>query len=163
MKLRFMNDTSSVISQLIMAQEKTAVPLTPSHVEYLTPDGLNYVGAHISGGVMKRPVGYDKTPTMKEIILDLGATPEQDKIFDDYMNSIIGEEYDWRAILGFILPEHEHIPNHVICSAACTDGLRKCSWLQWVISAPFHLMSPRDLLVGISFRMEIPMDLSPVT
>ena len=139
------------------------MPLTPSHVEYVTPDGLSYIGAHISGGVMLRPVGYDKTPTMKELILNLTTTPEQDKAFDAYMRSLIGEEYDWRAILGFILPEHEHIANHVICSAACVLGLRKCNWLRWLIAAPAHLVSPRDLLLGISFQMEVPMDLTPTS
>jgi hypothetical protein len=156
MKLRFMNDPSSLVSRAIMLQEKTAMPLTPSHVEYLTPDGQFYIGAHLSGGVRKRPVGYDKTPTMQEIILDLGATPEQDQIFDVHMNSIVGEPYDWRAILGFILPEHEHILNHVICSAACVLGLRKCSWLQSPIATPAHLTSPRDLLMGLSFRTQVP-------
>lgn len=155
MILRFVQG-SEFASRLIIAQEKTALPFTPSHVEALTPDGQFYLGAHIDGGVMKRPIGYDKDTTVHELLLTLDATAEQDAAFHTYLESHIGEKYDWRAIIGFVLPEHEHIPEHTICSALITGGLRACNWFKWPLAAPWHLIDPRDLLLMLSSQMAIP-------
>lgn len=146
-------------SLAIMAQEKTAMPFTPSHVEGLTADGGFYIGAHLDGGVQKRPVGYDKPSTVHELLLKLDATPEQDAKFYAFLESKIGQPYDWQAIIGFILPEHEHVLNHSICSALVTLALRACGWFESPLAAPAHLINPRDLLLIISGRMTVPMDL----
>lgn len=158
MIIRFVQG-SSFESLAIIAQSKTAMPLTPSHVEALTPDGAFYIGAHISGGVQKRPVGYDKAETVHELLLNLGATANEDAKFFAFLETKIGQPYDWRAILGFLLPAHEHILNHSICSALVTLALRACGWFEAPLAAPAHLISPRDLLLIISGRMTVPMDL----
>lgn len=158
MIIRFMQGTS-FDSLAIMAQEKTAVPFQPSHVEGLTADGQFYIGAHLEGGVQKRPVGYDKATTRYELSLKLDATPEQDAAFYAFLESKIGEPYDWRAILGFLVPKHEHELNHAICSALVTLALRSCGWFASPLAAPAHLISPRDLLLIVSGRMTVPMDL----
>lgn len=133
------------------------MPFTPSHVEALTVDGKFYLGAHSDGGVMKRPVGYDKDMTAHELLLTLDATPEQDAAFWKFLESHIGEPYDWSAIFGFVLPEHEHVFEHVICSALMTLGLRACNWFASPLAAPAHLIDPRDLLLLISGRTTVPM------
>lgn len=155
MILRFCQG-NDLIAKDIIWQEKTAMPFTPSHVEALTADGGFYIGAHLSGGVMKRPVGYDKDTTVHELLLTLDADPATDKAFFDYLNLHLGEPYDWKAIVGFLLPEHEHIPNHTICSALITMALRTCGWFVWPLAAPAHLIDPRDLLLMISGRMMVP-------
>jgi hypothetical protein len=48
------------------------------------------------------------------------------------------------------------LAGHAICSALITLALRACGWLQWPIAAPAHLVDPRDLLLIISGRMQIP-------
>lgn len=154
MIIRFVQGTS-LTSRLIMAQEKTAMPFTPSHVEALTPDGF-YLGAHDDGGVQKRPVGYDKATMAHELLLDLATSPKCDEIFYDYLNSHIGEPYDWKAIFGFIVPGHEHDVGHVICSALQTLALRACGYFPWPLAAPAHLIDPRDLLLMISGKMAVP-------
>jgi hypothetical protein len=153
--IRFVQGTA-FSSRLIVAQEKTAMPFTPSHVEALTPDGLWYLGAHDDGGVQKRPLGYDKAAMAHELLLSLDTTPEQDAAFWKFLEGHIGEPYDWKAILGFIIPGHEHLAGHAICSALITLALRACGWLQWPIAAPAHLVDPRDLLLIISGRMQVP-------
>jgi hypothetical protein len=162
MILRFVQG-SGVVSRLIMAQEKTAMPFTPSHVEALTIDKQFYIGAHIDGGVQKRPIGYDKDTTVHELLLDLGAARNpidsaewQDQEFEKFLISKIGEPYDWLSIPGFLVPEHLHLVDHIICSALQTFALRKCLWLPWPVAAPFHLIDPRDLLLMISARMQVP-------
>ena len=154
MIIRFVKGTK-LGSLFIEWQEKTAMPFTPSHVEALTPDGF-YLGAHIGSGIKKRQVGYDKDIMSTELLLTLDATPEQDKKFYEFLATKIGEPYDWRAILGFVLPHHEHIQDHAICSAYMTLALRECGWFPFKLAAPAHLISPRDLLLLISAKMQIP-------
>ena len=156
MKIRFVQG-SELSSRLIVAQEKAAMPFTPSHVEAVTPDG-SYLGSMLDGGVQRRPPGYDAGKVAHELILTLEATVDQDAKFYAFLDKHVGEPYDWRAIIGFILPEHEHLTNHAICSALITLALRACEWFKWPLAAPAHLVDPRDLLLLISGRMEIPME-----
>ncbi len=140
----------------IAALEKTALPFTPSHVEAVSPDGF-YLGAHFSGGVQKRPKDYDAGKFSHELFLTLETTEDQAVAFYAFLDKHIGEKYDWRAIVGFIIPEHEHIPNHTICSALIALALRSCNYFQWPLAAPAHLIDPRDLLLVLSGRMAVPM------
>lgn len=157
MIIRFVRGTAWE-SMAIAAQEKTAMPFTPSHVEAMSQDGKSYIGAHMDGGVQARPVGYDKATVQNEVLLQLEATPDQDAAFFAFLTAHLGEPYDWRAILGFILPAHEHQTNHAICSALVTLALRApgCEWFRWRLAAPAHLVDPRDLLLMLSTHMQIP-------
>jgi hypothetical protein len=144
-------------SDAIVALEKVAIPFTPSHVEAVTPDGY-YLGAHLSGGVQKRPKNYDATDFSHELFLTLdGVTDAQSAAFYSFLESHIGEPYDWKAILGFLIPEHEHTLDHAICSALITLALRACEWFPFPLAAPAHLVDPRDLLLMISSRQHVPM------
>lgn len=170
MILRFVRGTAWT-STLIAWQEKAALPFTPSHVEALTSDGKSYIGAHIDGGVAVRPIGYDKGQVaclphgydktafpggLCDLHLKLDATPAQDKDFYSYMNAGIGEPYDWLSIIGFVVPEHFHLRNHVICSAKISLALRAAEWFPFRLSAAAHLIDPRDLLLMLSTHMQIP-------
>lgn len=155
MILRFVRGSDS-ISRLIIAQEKTAMPITPSHVEAVTPDGF-YLGAHYSTGVEERKPGYDSAWLAGELILPLPATPEQDAAFYTFLRSKIGEPYDWSSIFGFVLTGHHHEVDHAICSALVSLALRHCGWFASPLAAPAHLVSPRDLLLILSGRIVVPM------
>jgi hypothetical protein len=164
MIIRFVRGTAWE-STAIAWQEKACMPFIPSHVEALTPDGKFYIGAHMDGGVRARPVGYDAGLVAKlpdgstcDLQLPLESTPAQDAAFYPFLDSHIGEPYDWRAIIGFLLPEHEHQPQHAICSALITLALRTpgCEWFRWRLAAPAHLVDPRDLLLMLSTHMQIP-------
>ena len=161
MKLRFVQG-NGLVSRLIIAQEKTAMPFTPSHVEAVMPDG-KYVGAHFSSGVLARDPGYDKAELVHELFLQLESTPSQNVIFNNFLEKHIGEPYDWEAIIGFAVPEHFHLQEHVICSALMTLALRACSWFPYPLTAPAHLIDPRDLLLMVSGRMLVPLDDAPST
>jgi hypothetical protein len=156
---------SEISSQLIVAQEKTAMPFPPSHVEALTPDGKFYLGSMFEGGVQKRPVGYDKgliaidpkTGKERDLLLTIDATPEQDAAFWTFLESKIGEPYDSAAIFGFIIPLHEHTLNHAICSALITLAMRICSKWPFPLAVPAHLIDPRDSLLMMSVITRVPM------
>ena len=147
------------------------MPFTPSHVEALSEDGKSYIGAHIDGGVRARPLHYadgqiarlppvydaDVFPEgLCELLLKIDATPDQDRKFHDFMVSKIGQPYDFKAIIGFLLPEHEHSFDHSICSAVVSLALRASGWFRWRLAAPAHLVDPRDLLLIMSTHMQIP-------
>ena len=154
--LRFVQGTE-LASRAIVALEKTAMPFTPSHVEAQMPDGSHYIGARLQGGVLARPAGYDASYTAHELLIDLGATSEEDSKFFAFLQGHLGEAYDWAAIPGFLIPAHLHLANHAICSALMTLALRASGWLVWPVAVPAHEVDPRDLLLMISTRLAVPM------
>ena len=153
--LRFVR-SMGLSSDMIVALEKTAMPFTPSHVEAVTPDGF-YLGAHFDGGVQKRQKNYDAEQFSSQLFLTLDATDAQASSFYAFLDNHIGEPYDWKAILGFVIPQHEHTLDHAICSALISLALRGCKWFPWPLATPAHLIDPRDLLLIISGRMLVPM------
>lgn len=177
MIIRFVRGTAWE-STAIALQEKACMPFVPSHVEALSQDGTRYIGAHMDGGFLSRPVGYDAGKIARmpdgydrqvfpdglcDLRLDLGVARNvtdsaewQDAVFYKYLKDSIGEPYDWTAILGFVIPEHFHLTNHAICSAKITLALRKCMWFADQLASPAHLVNPRDLLLMISARMQVP-------
>jgi hypothetical protein len=160
-RLRFVTG-NDLASRLIRFQAGVAMPFTPSHVEALTQDGKNYLGAHAAGGVALRPVGYDADQLMtlpdgtkSERIVSLPCTDEQEQAFYQFATTKLGEPYDWKAILGFVDPAHEHELDHIICSAFMTECLRKCGYFPMPLTVPFHHISPRDLFLMLSSHVQI--------
>lgn len=162
-RLRFVT-CDDWISRLIRMQAGISMPFTPSHVEALTQDGLFYIGAHLSGGVKARPVGYDAgtlvvlpSGELSERFVTIPCTADQEAEFYKFMHSKIDEPYDWHSIFGFMAPDvHAHAPEHIICSALITYGIRDCGIFQWPLTVPFHHVSPRDLFLIASTMVEVP-------
>jgi hypothetical protein len=154
-RLRFV-EGHGIESDLIELREGTCMPIVPSHVECVRPDGM-YVGQHIVGGMLARKPGYD-APFKGEAFVDLPATEEQTKAFYDAVEASLGEPYDWKAILGFELPGHFHEKFHVICSAKMFLLLRdKADWFpsHAPVAVPAHCIDPRDLLFVISAIIKV--------
>jgi hypothetical protein len=154
MKIRFVEGFHSLISWDIEARENLAIPLTPSHVEAVSQDGTSYIGAHLDGGIQARPLDYDKGTFAHDLIIDLGT--DNDIAAFDYINSKIGTPYDWTSIADFVLPVNWHAQNHLICSAFMALALRRKLFFPFVLAAPAHMISPRDLLLMMSTRMHVP-------
>lgn len=152
--LRFVEGDHSFISWDIEARANVTMPLIPSHTEMLSRDRKSFIGAHIDGGIQARPIGYDAGKFKSELLLDLG--PEGDAAAYAYMESKIGEPYDWHSIIDFLLPINWHEYNHVICSAFMTLTLRKKLFFPKPVAAPAHMISPRDLLLMVSAVIEVP-------
>ena len=154
---------SDVFSRLIALQARVSMPFSPTHTEALTLDGKFYIGAHLQGGVMARPVGYDADQLItlpdgkkSECLVKLPCSAEQEKLFYDFVQSKVGTPYDWKAILGFVEPDtHEHEFGHLICSAFMTASLRGCGRFPHWLTVPFHRISPRDLFLVLSTHVEI--------
>ena len=152
-RLRFVAGKDD-ISLAIIWRSQLCMPFTPSHVECVTPEG-KYAGQHAEGGMLARDPGYDKSYLAHELFVDLAANDTQAAIFYAYVSSLIGQPYDMRAILDYVLPIDFHDFGRSICSAAMTLALRKCGFLPWPLAVPAHLISPRDLLLTLSSQIEI--------
>jgi hypothetical protein len=160
--LRFVTG-NDLVSRLIRMQAGVSMPFTPSHVEALSSDRRFYIGAHFDGGVAARPIGYDSDQLMtlsdgsrSERLIELPATDEQARAFHAFLQSKIGEPYDWRAIIGFLAPDvHQHELDHIICSAFMTAALRACGYFPSPLTVPFHHISPRDLFLVLSTHIQI--------
>lgn len=156
---------SALSSHLIRMQAGVSMPFTPSHCEALTVDGKDYIGAHIEDGVRMRPVGYDAAElltlpdgTKSERIVSLDCTDEQEAAFYSFVHAKIGSPYDWKAIIGFEVPDgHYHAFGHLICSAFMCAALRtkNCELFPWPLTVPFHHISPRDLFLILSTHVKI--------
>jgi hypothetical protein len=156
------------------------MPFTPSHCEALSQDGKFYIGQHMQGGMMARPVGYDDSELMtlpdgtkSSRIVSLPCSAEQEAAFYDYVHDKIGMPYDWISILGFAMTEvHLHLVGSLICSAIMTAGLRSTPagmtglrsttlgatfspYFSMPLTVPFHKISPRDLFLMLSSHVEI--------
>lgn len=160
--LRFVASDTEV-SRLIRAQCGIAMPFPPSHVEALSRDGKGYVGAHIDGGVLKRPLDYDKDePGLEQKFVRIPVSPEGYNAFHDYMEAQIGSPYDWKAIIGFAPDLNLHTPGAKICSALVTLGLRaKNCVFPWPTTVPAHHVSPYMLFFALSTHVEIDHEADP--
>lgn len=149
--LRFVHGTAFE-SEAIELREGTSMPFTPSHVECVSRDGKHYIGQHMDGGMQSRPAGYDNALPKDELFVGLPCTPEQETAFYDYVQASIGEPYDWKAILSFVVPINLHLKFHAICSAKMHLALRKAEWYpsRKAVTVPAHCIDPRDLLLMIS-------------
>jgi len=162
-RIRFVTG-NDFASKLIRLQAGVSMPFTPSHAEAVSQDGQSYIGAHLDGGIRARPIDYDAGELLtlpdgskSERVVSLPCTPGQEAAFYAFVNSKIGEPYDWKSILSFIDPaENLHDLDHIICSAFMTYALRACGFFTWPLTVPFHHISPRDLFLMLSGRVEIP-------
>ena len=163
--IRFVTGNDS-LSEFIRLQAGVAMPFTPSHCEARTKDGAFYIGAHLEGGILRRPVGYDDKDMMalpdgskSSRIVSIPCTQMQEDAFYAFVEASVGEAYDWEGILGFILTEfHLHQFGKRFCSAFMAAALRTkgCELFEWPMTVPFHHISPRDLFLVLSTHVEIP-------
>lgn len=146
-----------VTSRLIQARGGVCMPFTPCHVECLSRDGKSYTGQHLDGGMEARPIGYDAGTRTHELLLPLPATDEQYDAFHKYVETRIGQPYDWKAIADFVLPVNFHQTGHAFCSAVMTLAMRAADWFpsRSALATPAHQISPRDLLLMLSGIVEI--------
>lgn len=145
------------VAMLIRAQAGVSMPFTPSHTEALSRDGKSWTGQHIEGGCEARPLDYYQAePNVQEVQVPITVAPEQYDAFHNYLEQRIGDPYDWRAILGFALPDvHLHEPGGQICSALMVMCLRAAKVFPWPLTVPAHHVSPRDLMLILSALEEI--------
>ena len=142
---------------LIRVQAGICMPFTPNHVESVSPDGQWYYGEHISGGLRKRPKGYDDATLLREFFVTIPCSQKQADAYYAYLESRVNNEpYDWRSIISFIFPSWNlHKVGELICSAITGAALRRGGVFRWPVTVPFHHLSPRDILLMLSVVVEV--------
>lgn len=155
-RLRFVTG-KSWISNAIRAGERDG---WCTHVEAVMPDGT-LLGAHLDGGVQARPVGYDKADMTRELFVELeifGSSASIDLSvegqFNTFLRAQLGKPYDTEAVLGLGVGRDWRAPDSWFCSELQAAGLEACGYLPKLSAADNHV-SPRDLLLVLSGRVEI--------
>lgn len=126
----------------------------PTHTEALMPEG-GYLGAHLSGGVMIRPIGYDDGSRTRELLITIDASKDQNDKFHAFLKAQIGKPYDKAAIAGLALNRNWRTPDSWFCSELMAAALEECGYL-FKLSVTDNHISPRDLLLVLSGRIAIP-------
>lgn len=161
-RIRFVTEDDK-LSAAIRLQAGVSMPFTPSHTEALSQDGQFYIGQHLDGGMQARPVGYNDSRLMtlpdgskSSRVVELPCTAVEETAFYNFVQSKIGQPYDWVSVLGFALSElHLHTVGSLICSAVMTNALRVAGYFPMPLTVPFHRISPRDLLLMLSSHVQI--------
>jgi len=125
-----------------------------THAEAVMPDGT-LLGAHIDGGVMVRPAGYDKGQYTKDMIVQIPASPQMSDVFHTYLRSQIGKPYDVEAILAFVARRDWQDASAWFCSELQAAALVACKWFMYPLATEFNHITPRDLLLIVSGRVNI--------
>ena len=143
-RLRFVASRGNWMSWAIRAWTTDDSAESVSHVEAVMPDGST-IGAYAEGVARHWP-GSDTTSTMQRHV-DI-----PDALFDRakavrYLESRIGQPYDFRGILGEAVHRDIHMPGAKYCSALQTLA---CShWYGGLfapLARPAHEIDPEMLL-----------------
>ena len=113
-----------------------------SHAEFVMPDGW-MVGAHLDGGIQRRPADYEKVTVDHRVKLDRSNA---DEIYNSVLASV-GTPYDWKAILGFLVAQPLSESGHLICSGFVAKVLLDFNVL-FPIPKPVEQVDP-DYLLGL--------------
>lgn len=145
--LRFVT-CSDFVSRMI----RDAEDFWASHVEAVTALAQpGYLGAHANGGVLVRPIGYDKATLVREEFKQIPCDDATQLAFETFLLNHVGQPYDFDAILGFVLRGDCHRKEHAICSALLVDALQSVGLLP-KISIPSWEISPRDLHIMLESK-----------
>lgn len=148
--LRFVT-TGSLVSDAI---RKFEYGFWASHVEALMPDGT-LLGAHVDGGVVARPRDYDKGEFTRELFVDIWMVEAQERSFFDFLRLQLGKPYDVTAIAGIVAQRDWQEPDSWFCSELQAAALRACGWFATDLATELNHLTPRDLLLIISGRVDV--------
>lgn len=124
------------------------------HVDAVMPDDT-LLGAHLDGGVLARPSGYDAGQRTRELIVSLPSTAEQDDAFHAFLRAQIGKPYDLTAIAALVLGRDWTEADSWFCSELQAAALVHAGWFPAAPATAFAKITPRDLLLMVSARYPV--------
>lgn len=125
-----------------------------SHVDSVLEDG-RLLGARMDGGVEIRDANYETFRRLLRVVLP--APAEIVRTYYDFIKAQLGKPYDQEAILGYIAGRDWRDDRKWFCSELVTAGLEASGYFPFPLSTPSNKMTPEDLLLACSTRVEIPM------
>jgi hypothetical protein len=114
------------------------------HVEAQSRDGNAWTGAHAGSGVQPRPLDYCN-PRMERRYFMPVTQSEFDRAHT-WLESKIGEKYDYLDILGLALKHRVWNPHRVICSVLMMQFMQQAGMEPLNVLAQFDaLITPDEL------------------
>jgi uncharacterized protein YycO len=116
-----------------------------THVEVHTSDG-SLLGA-MSDGVKIRASNYDAGEFVAEMYIEVKATMEQDRIFEQFLRRQVGKEYDFRAIWALFLTSRDwQDPNKWFCAELVAGAFIECGIFPKHLAVAVNRITVRDVL-----------------
>lgn len=129
-----------------------------THVEYLRPSDGCYIGA-MSDGVKARAGDYDNlggtAGFSRQMFVHVDLTPEQQVIFEAFLESQIGKPYDYGAVFSFFWPSRDWQEfDHWDCAELIGTGLGECGLLPKDTAVKYSRLTVLGVYQIISTRTE---------
>jgi len=124
------------------------------HTEAVMPDGT-LLGAHYQDGVQARPADYDKGKFTRDLIVPIPVDDATADKFHAFLRSQIGKPYDIEAIVAFVARRDWQAPDSWFCSELQAAALAACGWFTSDLATQFNHITPRDLLLVMSGRVNV--------
>ena len=127
-----------------------------THAEVETPAG--YLGAHASGGVAVRPIGYDAGHVAGERLLELDVEAAAETACRAYLADQLGKPYDFVAIAdfardAFLDARREGAwlePDRWFCSELVAAALVHAGVVDRALAASARHVTPQNLAFALS-------------
>lgn len=123
-----------------------------SHVDAVLPDGT-LLGARLDGGVAIRPAGYYPFTRTQRVVLP--APPEMVDAFHAFLRAQLGKPYDSLGIAAFVAGRDWRDPSRWFCSELACAALETCGYFAYPLATPSNRITPPDLLLACSARVEV--------
>ena len=117
----------------------------PSHVELLMSSGLMFSASQYENEVRYKMFKYSNAWT----IIDLNTDVEQDKHIRNFCANENGKKYDYRGILGFLIPFVDDNRDKWFCSEICAEALKQVGYLDIEDSAKISPAKLKELIDGL--------------
>src|SRR5882762_1748020 len=114
------------------------------HTECLSRDGRGWIGAHAGTGVQERRLDYCKPPYERRYSIPIPE--EQFDIAHTWLESKIGEKYDYSDIVGLALKHRTWNPHRVICSALMLQFMQQAGLQPLNVLADFDALCTPETL-----------------
>ena len=129
-----------------------------THVDAVMPDqkllgSQSHVIGNIPAGVQIRPPGYE--PFAKIARVSLPSTPQQEKVFWDFLSAQLGKPYDHEAILGMALGRDWHEDGCWFCSEVQGAALEGCLVFPYPLATTTECLTPPGLYLACSVLTKV--------
>ncbi len=113
-----------------------------SHCDVLLDDGT-LIGATISAGVSRVPVGERLKKVTRIAVLEIEMTPGEEREVVSALRSQLNRDYDWLAVFGWLFRQNWDSRKSWFCSELVAWAFRQ---------AQVHLVSKRALVKRVTPR-----------
>lgn len=156
--LRFVGGTSFVSDTI----KRFEYGFWASHVEAVMPEG-GIISADMDKGVARFPLDYNAGAFDQELYLTIETTQVIADKFYAFIRSQLGKPYDTKAVLGIGLGRDWRDPGQWFCSELDASGLCECGIFPAHLADDLNHVTPRDLLLILSGRVDVSMSPSAPT